>query len=226
MPSLLLTGANRGLGLALARRYAGRGWRVHACCRDPDRAHALRALAGAVRLHRLELRDPSHHAALLDALGEEPLDVVIANAAVPGPPDSPADLDVGAWLETFHVNVIAPARLALALRPHLARSRLRRLVAITSLLGSIADNRTDGLLAYRSSKAALHMVWRSLAVAFAADGIICTLIHPGWVRTRMGGPAAPLSPEDSAAHIQDLIDRLGPEHNGAFLSWRGEPCPW
>jgi len=226
VPTLLLTGANRGLGLAFAARYLEDGWRVHACCRHPERAHRLRALGGDLHLHRLELRNPSHYQELADALGEEPLDLVLAAAGIGGPSGELDALDVAGWLEAFHVNTIAPVQLAATLRRHLARAPAPKLVALTSMLASIADNRTGGLYAYRTSKAALNMAWRSLAIELAAEGIVCTLIHPGWVRTDMGGPAAPLTPEESVRAMQRLIARLGPADSGRFLSWRGEPCPW
>lgn len=226
MPTALVTGANRGLGLAFVRAYAGRGFRVHACCRRPDQAHALRAIGGEVTLHCWDARDPAASRELADALAGEAIDHLVACAGITGPDDTPEALDVPGWFETLHVNAIAPLQLAGALRRQVARSRGKKMIAISSGLASIADNRTGGLWAYRCSKAALNMAWRNLAIELAPDGVICVLLDPGWVRTDMGGPAAPLSPEESVAGMLAVIDRLRPEDSGGFLSFRGEPRPW
>lgn len=226
MPTALVTGADRGLGLAFVRAYAQRGFRVHACCRTPDRAYALRALAGEIVVHRWDARDPRASAELADALAREAVDHLIACAGITGPNDTPEALDVPGWFETMLVNCIAPLQLAGAMRRHVAHSQERKMIAISSGLASIADNRSGGLWAYRCSKAALNMAWRGLAAELAADGIICILLDPGWVRTAMGGPAAPLSPAESVAGMLAVIDRLGPADSGSFLSFRGEPRPW
>lgn len=226
MPTALVTGANRGLGLAFVRAYAARGFRVHACCRRPEQAHALRAIEGEVTIHRWDAREPAASRDLADRLAGEAIDHLIACAAIAGPDDSPQALDVPAWFETFLVNCIAPLQLAAALSRHVAQSRERKLIAISSALASIGDNRTGGLWAYRCSKAALNMAWRNLAIERRGEGIICVLLDPGWVRTDMGGPAAPLSPEESVRGMLAVIDRLRPEDSGRFLSWRGDPCPW
>lgn len=226
MPTALVTGASRGLGLAFVRAYADRGFRVHACCRRPEHAHALRSLEGDIAVHRLDVRDPSAYPALADALGEEAIDQMIACAGIAGPDDRPEALDVPGWFETLHVNAIAPLQLAGTLRRHVARSGERKMIAISSGLGSITDNRAGGLWAYRCSKAALNMAWRNLAIELRGEGILCVLLDPGWVRTDMGGPAAPLSPEESVGGMLAVIDRLGPEDSGLFYSWRGEVCPW
>ncbi len=226
MPTVLLTGASRGLGLALVESYAVRGWRVHACCRMPERAHALRAVPGEVILHRLDVRDQTAYPPLADRLGGETIDVVIANAGIGGPRDRIEMLDVPAWFETFHVNCVAPLVLAGALRRHVARSREKKMIAISSILGSIGDNRSGGLYAYRCSKAALDMAWRTLACELRDEGIVCTLLHPGWVRTGLGGEGAPLEPREAAEAIRKLIAELGPEQSGLFLDRNGREIPW
>jgi NAD(P)-dependent dehydrogenase (short-subunit alcohol dehydrogenase family) len=226
VPTALVTGANRGLGLAFVRAYASRGFRVHACCRQPEQAHQLRRLAGDITLHRWDARDPTAARMLADRLAGEGIDHLIACAAIAGPNDPPEALDVPAWFETLLVNCIAPLQLAAALSRHVAQSHERKIIAISSSLASIGDNRTGGLWAYRCSKAALNMAWRNLAIDLRGAGIICALLDPGWVRTAMGGPAAPLSPEESVRGMLAVIDRLRPEDSGSFLSWRGELRPW
>lgn len=199
---------------------------MHACCRQPERAHALRAVPGRVVLHRWDARDPPACRSLADRLAGEALDHLVAAAAIAGPDDRPDALDLPAWFETLHVNCIAPLQLAAALRHQVARSEGRRMIAVSSALASIGENRSGGLWAYRCSKAALGMAWRNLAVELAPEGVICVLLDPGWVRSGAGGPAAPLSPEDSVAGMLAVIDRLRPEDSGSFLSYRGEPRPW
>ncbi len=226
MATVLITGAARGLGLALARCYAEAGWHVHATCRDPGKAHALRTIDGRVTIHRLDVRDQTAYPPLADRLSEEPLDVAIANAGVGGPRDRIESLDVPGWFEAFHVNCIAPLMLAGSFRRHLARSGGGRMIAISSILGSIADNRSGGLYAYRCSKAALNMAIRSLAWELRDDGILCAVLHPGWVRTDMGGEAAPLSADDAARSLKQVIEQLRPEQTGGFFDYRGRPIPW
>ncbi len=226
MPTVLITGAGRGLGLALVEVYARRGWRVHACCRAPDQAHGLRAVTGEVVVHALDVRDQTAYQPLADRLVRETVDVLIANAGVAGPRDRIEMIDVPAWFETFHVNCIAPLVLAGTFRRHVARSEAGKMIAVSSILGSIADNRSGGLYAYRCSKAALDMGWRSLSCELREEGVICTLLHPGWVRTAMGGEGAPLEPRMAAESLVGVIDGLGPEHSGRFFDHRGREIPW
>jgi NAD(P)-dependent dehydrogenase (short-subunit alcohol dehydrogenase family) len=164
MPVMLVTGANRGLGLEFVRQYAAEGWRVHATCRRLDEAGELRATPGEVAIHQLDVRDRAAYPDLAQALGSEAIDLLIANAGVGGPSDGLDALDVAGWRETLEVNTIAPVLLAAALRRQVARSRERKVVGITSGLGSIGDNRSGGHLAYRTSKAGLNMAFRTLAV--------------------------------------------------------------
>ena len=142
MPVMLVTGANRGLGLEFVRQYAAEGWRVHATCRRLDEAKALRAIAGEVAIHQLDVRDRAAYRGLAKALESEAIDLLIANAGVGGPSDSLEALDVAGWLEMLEVNTIAPVLLVAALRRQVARSYERRVVGITSGLGSIEDNRS------------------------------------------------------------------------------------
>jgi NAD(P)-dependent dehydrogenase (short-subunit alcohol dehydrogenase family) len=226
MPVMLVTGANRGLGLEFVRQYAAEGWRVHATCRRPDKAGELRAISGEVAIHQLDVHDRAAYPGLAKALGSEAIDLLIANAGVGGPSDSLETLDVPGWLETLEVNTIAPVLLAVALRRQVARSRERKVVGITSGLGSIGDNRSGGQLAYRTSKAGLNMAFRTLAVELKGDGIIVAVVHPGWARTRMGGPNANQSAEQAVRQMRAVISGLTMTHSGRFFSYRGDPVPW
>jgi NAD(P)-dependent dehydrogenase (short-subunit alcohol dehydrogenase family) len=228
MPTVLITGANRGLGLEFARQYAGDGWRVIATARVPEKATALAALGSAVAVHRLDVTDLEGVAALGRALAEETIDVLIANAGISGPrgmrPEALGAAEVVAWERVFRVNTMAPLALAGACVAAVARSKERKMIAISSRLGSIAANNDGGLYGYRSSKAALNALWRSFAIDHPE--VIAALLHPGWVRTDMGGGSAPLSPEESVAGMRRVIARLAKTDSGCFYDYKGESIPW
>ena len=224
MPTVLLSGASRGLGLEFARQYAAAGWRVIATCRDPERAEALRGLSGKVELHRLDVVDFAAIGRLAEALRGEALDLLIANAGMTGPRDmSEESIDATAWGEVFRVNAMAPLALAGAFAPHLARGSERKAIAIGTRMGSVALNE-GGRYIYRSSKAALNMVWSCFAKANPA--LIAAVLHPGWVRTDMGGSSAPVQPADSIAGMRRVIAGLRPQDSGCFFDYTGAALPW
>ena len=152
------------------------------------------------------------------------LDLLVANAGTYGPRSPESGEDGAEWLETFAVNTVAPYLLARSVLPLVARAG-GKLVAISTKMGSIEDNRSGGYIAYRSSKSALNMAWRSLAIDNRGK-VVCAMLHPGWVQTRMGGSSAPLSPEDSVAGMRRVIDGLGPERSGGFFNYDGSEIPW
>ena len=219
MPTVLITGANRGIGLEFARQYTADGWGVIGAARRPDAASELHRLG--VEVQKLDAADPASIAALAASLGERPIDLLIANAGVFGG----NDLDPVAWEEVLRTNLIGPTLLAQALRPNVAASGLKRMVALTSAMASIAET-GGGQIPYRSSKAALNMAWRNLALEYARDGIAVAVISPGWVQTDMGGPNASISAEESVAGMRRVIDTLSPRQSGRFLSWDGRELPW
>ena len=247
MDTLLITGANRGLGLEFVRQYAGAGWRVFACCRDPAQADPLTALAGGaggVAVHALDIDDHAAIAALADALRDETIDVLINNAGVMPLYQAFGHTDYARWAKTMWTNVFAPMRMAEAFAPHVARSRRGVLATLSSGLGSIANARGDGALAYRTSKAALNMVVRMMADALAPRGIIAVALTPGWVATDMGiaslnvrdeegrvlKPDAKLAdmltPEVSIAGMRGVIDGLAAADAGRFIRYDGTDVPW
>ena len=225
MPTVLITGANRGLGLEFARQYAAGGWRVMATARDPEGADELRAIQGEVRVEALDMRDFAAVQELGERIGGDPVDVLIANAGTWGPPRIESAADGEAWLEAMAVNSVAPVLLAQALLPQVAAAK-GKLVAITSKMGSIADNGSGGYIAYRASKAALNAAWRSLAIDVAPRKVTAAVLHPGWVKTRMGGASAPLEPPESVAGMRDVIAGLNPERSGGFYNYDGAEIPW
>jgi NAD(P)-dependent dehydrogenase (short-subunit alcohol dehydrogenase family) len=220
MPTVLVTGASRGIGREFARQYAADGWRVHAAMRAPGEAE------DGVVTHRLDVTDPGSIAALARAI-DEPLDLLINNAGISGPrDDGPGSFPPDAWAETMRTNVFGPALVADAFTPQLARGTLRILATISSRMGSIGALDTGGRYAYRSSKAAANMVTRLLAFDLKPKRITCVVFHPGWVRTDMGGTGAPVGVRESVAGMRKVLARLKPSDTGKFLNFTGEPLPW
>lgn len=226
MPSVVITGANRGLGLALAQSFAADNWLVHACCRHPEKASELRQLGDNIVLHRLEVSDNLQVSSLARSLAEEPVDLLINNAGVRGRGGEFGTVDYEEWARVMAVNVMGPMRMAEQFAPLVAASERRLIVNVSSVLGSISDNRSGGDYLYRSSKAALNMVTRSLAVDLAQQGVTVVSVHPGWVQTDMGGSAAPLPPAESVAGLRALFDRLRPEDSGGFFNHDGSVIEW
>jgi NAD(P)-dependent dehydrogenase (short-subunit alcohol dehydrogenase family) len=216
MPNVLITGANRGLGLEFARQYSADGWDVVATAREisPE----LEALS--VRVEQLDMTDleaVSSFGGRVDAL-----DLLIANAATYGPKDAANAQEANGWLDTFTVNTVAPYLLAKSVLP-LVGNNGGKLIAVSTRMGSIEDNSSGGFLAYRSSKTALNMAWRNLALDAK---VTAAVLHPGWVKTRMGGGGAPLEPEQSVAGMRQVIDRLRPQDSGGFFGYDGGRIPW
>jgi NAD(P)-dependent dehydrogenase (short-subunit alcohol dehydrogenase family) len=231
MSSVLITGANRGLGLEFARQYAAAGWRVFAGCRSPDRADDLRQLAaahpGQVSLHPLDVQDHAQIEALARELRTEPIDILLNNAGLYGPGKMVlGQIDYQAWAEVFAVNAMAPLKLAECFVENVARSQRRVIAAITSLMGSIGGNSGGRHYLYRSSKAALNAVVRSLAIDLRDRQVLAVVLHPGWVQTDMGGPGADLKPADSVRQLIAVLDRLGPADSGKFFNYDGKELPW
>jgi len=230
MPTILLTGANRGIGLELAKSFAGLSWQVIACCRNPETAGDLQIVASRhpdFIVHHLDVADVGQIIDLAGQLEGTPIDILFNNAGILGPEhQSFGETDVGGWLEAFRINTIAPLRMAEAFVEHVAASKRRIIAAMGSAMGSIADNSSGGYYAYRTSKTAVHMVMKSLAIDLAPRGITTVAFHPGWVRTRMGGSAAPLLPVESAAGLTGVLLGLSTEQSGLLLDYLGQTRPW
>ena len=223
MSTVLITGAARGLGLDFTRQYAAKGWKVHACARNPA---GIKDIDGDIHHHRLEVTDYDAVKALANKLSGEAIDVLICNAGVSRTAAATLGaLDPAAWRETFEVNTLAPLMMAEAFVDHVARSKDRKLVAISSRLGSITHC-DSGRYAYRASKTALNMEWKGLSVDTAAKGLICVVMHPGWVQTDMGGAQATLTIAQSVPAMVKVIDGLTAADNGRFLNYDGSEIPW
>ncbi|HET9230670.1 MAG TPA: SDR family oxidoreductase [Vitreimonas sp.] len=230
MRTVLITGANRGIGLEHALRYAERGARVFATARKPDEADDLAALAkrhAQIEVLTYDAMDDDAPAALKDRIGGEPLDLLFANAGAMGTRrQSFGDVDTDAVLNLIRVNALAPLKLAEALADNVAKSDRKLMAFQTSLMGSIDDNGSGGAYAYRLSKVALNMVGKSVANDLRGRGVIAVLLHPGWVRTRMGGPSGKISVEECVEGQQKLLDGLTPAQSGRFFNYDGRELPW
>ena len=231
MPTVLVTGANRGLGLEFARQYAADGWQVFAACREPDAAKALQQLAaksgGRIRVFRLDVTDTASVRAAAAELNEQPIDLLLNNAGVGSPRNQQlGSLDYAGWIRVLDTNTLGPMRVVEAFLGHVAKGKQKRIVTITSAMGSIGDNSSGGSYAYRSSKAAVNMVMKSLSIDLGKRDVICVVMNPGWVRTDMGGAGGKLSPAESITALRSIIASLGPKDSGRFLNWNGEIYCW
>jgi NAD(P)-dependent dehydrogenase (short-subunit alcohol dehydrogenase family) len=228
MPTVLITGTNRGIGLAFTKQYAEAGWRVLACCRAPDSASALNALAAKHNNIEVFTLDVAHFAqidALAQQLNNVAIDVLINNAGV-YPSGDLSDVDVERWLDGFKVNTIAPLKMAKTFAPHIAKSELKKVATLSSKMGSIDDNTSGGSYMYRSTKTAINMVMKSLSVDLAPAGIAVVTLHPGWVETDMGGPNALINTETSVAGLRKVIDNLSLSNTGKFIAYDGKQIAW
>jgi NAD(P)-dependent dehydrogenase (short-subunit alcohol dehydrogenase family) len=231
MPTILITSANRGLGLEFATQYLSEGWQVFAACRQPQAADKLERLAGGapdrIGIFALDVTDGASVAALAKRLAREPVDVLLNTAGIIGPTGQRAGhVDYEAWTQVLDVNTLGPMRVTEALIEHVARSERKLVVTLTSGMGSITDNTSGGSIVYRTSKAAVNMAMRSAALDLRPRGISCVVVNPGWVRTDMGGPNATLSAEASVTAQRRLIDKLGLEQSGKFFNYDGREYPW
>jgi NAD(P)-dependent dehydrogenase (short-subunit alcohol dehydrogenase family) len=231
METVLITGANRGIGLELTRQYLKRQTRVLAACRTPESAQSLSELKQSnpetLKIYPLEVTDDNSVKTLADALRNESIDVLINNAGISGGERQDIrEMDYSRWALTLAVNTISPFRVTVALLDNLRRSRKPRIITLSSQLGSMLRPTSTGNYAYRSSKAAVNKVMQGLAVDLRSENIIVCPVHPGWVQTDMGGSKADLTVQESASGLIRLIDRLELSDSGHFLKWNGEEHPW
>jgi NAD(P)-dependent dehydrogenase (short-subunit alcohol dehydrogenase family) len=228
--TVLVTGANRGIGLEFVRQYLERNFRVLAACRTPRAAKHLAELKqsrpDALEVLPLEVTDEQSVTTLAQSLAGKAIDVLINNAGILGGDQQTLEsMNYAAWKETFAVNAIAPFRLTVSLLPNLKLSRRPRVITLSSQMGSL-QRTTSGYYAYQSSKAALNKVMQGLAVDLRSAGIIVCPVHPGWVQTDMGGAGATLTVEQSVGGLIRVIDRLTASDSGRFFQWDGSEHPW
>ncbi len=231
MPTLLVTGANRGIGLELCKQCLIEDWTIHACCRAPKKAKELSALAkehkDKLTVHKLDVQHIEQLEALQKELKNTPIDILFNNAGVHAKGASTfGDCDDDAWQEAVEVNLLAPMKMMEYFVDNVAKSEMKVIANLSSKMGSITDNSSGGSYAYRATKAALNAVTVSAAQDLKHRDIIVMILHPGWVRTDMGGPHGELSVEQSVSMLLKLIGNSDMSHSGKFLDIDGTEIPW
>jgi NAD(P)-dependent dehydrogenase (short-subunit alcohol dehydrogenase family) len=228
--TVLITGANRGLGLEMARQLVARGSNVLACARQPTEATELLELArshsGQISIYELDVTDGKSVSRARSTIGGRQIDILINNAGVIGPArQSVNDMDFDGWAYTLAVNTLGPMRVLQAFLDNLRAAEHPRVLNLTSFMGSFATQGSNHI-AYRSSKAALNRAMRAAAAELAGDGISIAMVHPGWARTAMGGASATLPAEDSVRGLIALVDGLDVEKSGRLFNWDGKEYDW
>ncbi|MDJ0929473.1 MAG: SDR family oxidoreductase [Gammaproteobacteria bacterium] len=236
MDTILITGANRGLGLEFVRQYAADDWRVLACCRQVSaELDALEKSLSTVAVYPLDVVDHDMIDRLSRGLAEDAIDVLLNNAGTMGSSSFAehgidaqrfGELDYDDWAQIMRVNVFAPVRMAEAFLPQVLAGTQKKIVTLTSMVGSMNLNTQGGLYAYRSSKAAVNSVMRSMAIDLADRGVLAIAIHPGWARTAMGGDSAPVDPVDAVRGVRRVISNLTPDDLGKVIGYDGEELPY
>lgn len=224
--TVLITGANRGLGLEFAKQYHAAGWNVIGTAREPEAAKELKALGDGVRIVQLDVASSDSVAALAKLLGQQPIDLLINNAGIGAGGRKLEEVKIDEFANVLQVNAIGPVRVTQALLPNLRAGTGKMIVSISSGLGSITNNKGGGYYGYRESKAALDMFMRSIAAELKDEGFICIAMSPGWVKTDMGGANAQLTPEQSITGMRKVIDGLKPDDTGTFWNHEGTNLPW
>lgn len=229
--TVLITGTNRGLGLEFVKQYAQDGWQVLACCRKPDAAKELQLVQKefkeTVQIFKLDITDFAAIDALADQLKNTPIDVLLSSAGTYGSHQNKfGTVDYNDWAETFRINTMAGLKLAEAFVNHVSNSQQKKMIFITSKMGSLSDNTSGKSYIYRSTKAALNAVVKSLSHDLKDKNIITAVLNPGWVKTDMGGPEAPTSPTESIKGMREVIENLNMEKSGHFFGFKGDEIPW
>ena len=230
MANVFITGANRGIGLELARQYAEAGERVFATCRTPGAADGLNDLAkssaGRLTVHALDVGDAASISGAAKVVGDTPIDILINNAGILGGASQTLEaIDFDAWIDAFKVMTIGPFRMVQTLLPNLKAAAAPKVMTVTSQLAA-STWPFGGSYAYSSAKAGVNKVMQTLAKDLKAQNITVSMIHPGWVKTDMGGAGADITAQESATGIRNVIAALTPETSGKFYKWNGEIHPW
>ena len=229
--NILITGANRGIGLEMVKYSMEQGWRVFACCRNPHNSDSLFNIAklsnGKISVHIADMQELSTLQALSYELRNEPIDMLINNAGIYGSDKNKfGSVNVDSWLQTFQVNSIAPLKMVEVFSEQLFMGKKKLVACMSSKMGSMADNGYGNSYIYRSSKAALNAVVKSLSIDLREQGVICVALHPGWVKTDMGGPNAEITTRQSVKQLFSHLSKLTIKDSGRFIDIDGSDIPW
>ena len=226
--TVVVTGANRGLGLEYCKQFLEKGYKVYACCRAPESAEDLLKLkqqnSEKLETVPLDVTNPAQRVNLKYTLQGDQIDILINNAGIYGHRMNFGEVESEEWHKVMEVNTVAPVLLVqelVGLMPQGAK-----IILMTSKMGSIADNTSGGSYIYRSTKAALNAVGKSMALDLSDRGISVAICHPGWVQTDMGGPNALIDTRTSIKGLMGVVEQLGPENTGQFFNYDGFVIPW
>lgn len=223
MARVLVTGCDSGLGIEFARQYAADGFEVIATCLDPATATETAAIRGKIEVVKLDVTDHTAIVELARRLDGQPIDILINNAGIARPHPPFGETDYANWRRILDTNLIGPTKIAESFVEHVARSDLKIMAFVSSRMGSIALNNSGGSYAYRSSKAGLNMVVKSLAIDLAPRAICVLALHPGWAQTE---PGARVPVAESVAGMRGVIHRSGRHATGSFVGYNDQPLPW
>ncbi len=231
MPRVLITGSSRGIGFALTKLFAERGWNVIATCRNPEGASMLHELVRShsqIRICELDVADFDSINGLKETLGDGRIDVLLNNAGIYGENSGQSfgGLNYPSWRETFEVNTLGPIKMAETFFEQVQNSERKIIATISTMMSSLTENLDGRHYIYRSTKAALNMVLKNLSIDMKPHGITVLILHPGWVRTDMGGDEAPLSPSESATGLYEVISNATLPDTGKFYAYDGRTIPW
>jgi NAD(P)-dependent dehydrogenase (short-subunit alcohol dehydrogenase family) len=227
---ILITGANRGLGLEFVRQYSSEDCMIFACCRNAKEATDLRLLQkntpNKIQIHELDVTNPTDIANLQQKI-TVPIDILINNAGTLEKDPPLGNLPIENFIKTYLVNAVAPIKVTEAFISHLEKGQRKLVVCISSSMGSITENTSGGYYSYRAAKTALNMIMKSAGHDLKQYGIKVLLLHPGWVKTRMGGSEAMLDPQTSIAGMRKVIETYSPPAGDVqFHRYNGETVPW
>lgn len=223
MPTVLVTGCDTGLGVEFARQYAAEGYKVYATCLDPDSAAATRAIKGDIAVLKLDVSDLGAIEKLARELKGQPIDILLSNAGIGRPHPPFGETDYANWRRILEVNLIGPMKLAEAFVEHVATSEMKVMAFVSSRMGSIGLNMTGGSYAYRSSKAGLNAVVKSLAIDLQPRQILVLALHPGWAKTE---PGARVDVDRSVGGMRAVIQRCSRHETGCFFAFNDTMLPW
>ena len=238
MPCIFITGANRGLGLGLVKLYAKNGWDVIASCRNPQSSIELKDLANKknnnIKVYSLDVEDLNSIESLAKELQNIPIDVLLNVAGYygksivsePGGLQEFGDTDYDDWLRIVKINIFAPMKICESFIQNIELGKQKKIITLSSIIGSIGGNDQGMMYAYRVSKAGVNAIMRSMALDLSSRGIIAIPLHPGWVRTDMGGPDADIDTETSVKGMKNVIDNLKKEDSGRYMVYDGSELPW
>lgn len=231
MNTLLITGANRGIGLALTKQYFEAGWKIMATCRSPENAIELSQLAATsnqkISIHPLDINNPLQIDNLKAVIGNDPIDILFNNAGLYGQlHDEFGQTNHDLWLETFKTNTLGPMKMMETFVDNVAQSQCKIIANMSSKMGSMEDNGSGGCYGYRATKAALNAICKSAAIDLKTKGITVLILHPGWVLTDMGGSNAEITPSECANQLMKIIDQTTINNSGQFIDIDNSIIPW